>query len=209
LPHALERLLYHWQCIPDERKEEFSAVTGLTKDIHGRLVGTPFPFQPTDSNSLEIRFKYKVRGEKSGFQRTEILRQFRYPQFDGETMIADSLIYHRIALRYKTRYVNEVVQVYHDTPGSWLSNMCKLRARNCRGGRYYYQELINLNYPMPVAALLQGHANYVRSSFHGGVGIKQQLEGARSLAYWLASFPVGYLAYLNDLFQISRTEQRA
>ena len=61
---ALERLKFHWDSIPEGEKEEFSAVTCLCEDPDGSLVGSRFPFDPTDSNSLEIRFRYKVSGEK-------------------------------------------------------------------------------------------------------------------------------------------------
>lgn len=64
VPGALERFKYHWDAIPADKRRAFSAVTVLCKDHHGKPVGTRFPCDPTDSDSLEIRYKYKVKSEK-------------------------------------------------------------------------------------------------------------------------------------------------
>ena len=69
-PDALAVLHAQWMSIPDEERHRFSAVSGLAVDERGRLIGTPFPFDVTDSDSLEIRYRYRVKGDKSGIQRS-------------------------------------------------------------------------------------------------------------------------------------------
>lgn len=83
VPVALERFKYHWDNIPLNEQNNFSAVTALCKDQKGTLVGDKFPLDITDSDSLEIRYKYKVKGEKWGFHRTDILKQFPFPDFEN------------------------------------------------------------------------------------------------------------------------------
>ena len=156
-PHALEVLKASWDSIPGDQKPGFSAVTGLAQYESGELVGTRYPFSPTDSNSLEIRHRYGVRGEKCGFQRTDVLRQYPYKIFPGENHIPDSLIYNRIAIKYQTRYINEVVRKFYDTPGGWTRNSVKVRFRNPRSIRYYYRDLIGLPYPFGLKSKLKGY----------------------------------------------------
>ena len=196
VPVALERFKFHWDSIPMDQKEEFSAVTGLVQDPNGNIIGSRFPFDPTDSNSLEIHLKYNVTGDKAGFQRTEIMRQFPYPDIEGETFITESLIWNRIALKYKTRYVNEVLKIAFPSRNSLSAPL--VRAKNPKGARLYYREFVNLEYPTPKTKLLRGYANYVRFSCHAGIGIVNQIKDIRSPLYWLAAFPIGYLAYLRD-----------
>jgi glycosyltransferase involved in cell wall biosynthesis len=85
VPEALERFLFYWQSIPEADKPRFSGVTCLCEDEQGRLVGSPFPHSPCDSDSIEIRLRYKVKGEKWGFQRTDVMRLFPFPEVRGES----------------------------------------------------------------------------------------------------------------------------
>lgn len=206
VPQALERFKYHWETIPDADKPGFSAVTALVSDPSGRIVGDRFPYDPTDSNSLDVRYKYRVRGEKRGFQRTEVLREFPTPQFPGEKIIPDSMLWYRIALRYKTRYVNEALEVYYPTaPGSLSTRGFLARAKSPRGCRYYYQQMVAMDYPFPEHALLRGYANYIRYSMHGGVSIRRQFQEIPSLARCLIAWPVGLAAYLKDRRELAAT----
>src|SRR5688572_19278005 len=113
VPHALERLKHHWDAIPEADRERFSAVTALCLDQHGALVGTRFPFDPTDSDSLEVRYRYRVKGEKWGFHRTAVLKQFPFPMLEGERYMPFRVVWGAIARRYKTRYVNEALRIYY------------------------------------------------------------------------------------------------
>ena len=65
VPQALERLHFHWMSIPDDERAGFSAVSALAMDEHGDIIGTRFPEDVFDSDSLEIRYRYKV-GATSG-----------------------------------------------------------------------------------------------------------------------------------------------
>src|SRR4029079_5978493 len=102
-PNALERLLHHWQSIPDAERSGFSAVSALAEDEHGRLIGTEFPTSPLDSDSAELRYRYRVRGDKFGFQRTEVLRRNPIPVVEGYAgYMPESIVWSAIARQYRT-----------------------------------------------------------------------------------------------------------
>jgi len=206
VPNAFERYKYHWDTIPGEQKHRFSAVSSLTIDPQGRVIGSRFPYDPTDSDSLEIRYKYKVTGEKRGFHRTDVVREFPLPRFENEKIAIDSLLWNRIALKYKTRYVNEALMIYYPTPNNMGARRFISRARNPRGARQYYWELIGCGYPFSPAALIKEYANYVRFSIHAGVPIRDILQDAPSQVYCLAAFPLGWAVYRRDLFDLKATE---
>ena len=101
-------------------RQRFSGVSGHTSDEDGVAHGTPFPFDPTDSDSLEIRFRYKVKGENWGFHRTDVMREFPLPEIEGYTgLVPSSVAWNAIARKYKTRYVNETLKTWsQDQPTS-------------------------------------------------------------------------------------------
>src|SRR5216684_6062284 len=55
---ALERFKYHWDKIPPNQRDKFSAITVLCQDQKGRLVGDRFPRDVLDSDCIELVFKY-------------------------------------------------------------------------------------------------------------------------------------------------------
>jgi hypothetical protein len=203
-PAALERLKYHWDRLPEADRPRFSAVTAHCVDQHGRLVGTRFPFDPTDSDSLEIRYRFGVKGEKWGFQRTAVLREFPFPALEGERHMQMRIVWAAIARRYKTRYVNEVLRIYHvdDGPGHLTNRATRLR--HARVHAFGYRHALDDDWrwfrAAPIA-FARSAANYIRFSLHAGEGIAQALRqlatpGARLLAMLVV--PVGLAAYLRD-----------
>jgi glycosyltransferase involved in cell wall biosynthesis len=112
LPNALEILNQHWQNIPELVRVEFSAVTGLCIDDTGKIVGSRYPTDVFDSDSLAIRYRYKIKGEKWGFQRTDVLRKFPFPE-NIQGLVPESVVWSAISSSYKTRFVNDVLRIYH------------------------------------------------------------------------------------------------
>lgn len=111
-PTALERFIYHWIKIPEKERNNFAGVCGLCQDEQGNIVGTLFPGDwGIDSDSLEIYYRFAVRGEKWGFCRTDVLRAHPFPEhLPGH--VPEGVIWTAIAARYKTRFVNEALRIY-------------------------------------------------------------------------------------------------
>jgi len=118
MPHTLTRLHAVWHSIPEAKRPLFSAVTGLCVRPDGQIVGERYPQDVLDSTSLDIRYRYRVGGEKFGFQRTDVLRQFPFPE-DIPGFVPESLVWSAIARQgYLTRFVNETLRIYYDSPDS-------------------------------------------------------------------------------------------
>jgi glycosyltransferase involved in cell wall biosynthesis len=113
MPNALESLNRHWMSIPDSQRSHFSAVTGLCIDTTGEIVGSRFPADVLDSDTSEVFYRYGVVGEKWGFQRSDILRQFPFPE-DVDGYVPEGVVWSAIAAHYKTRFINEVLRIYHN-----------------------------------------------------------------------------------------------
>ena len=196
LPQALERFKHYWDSIPEGERHLYSAVTCLMQDESGKICGNPFPFPVVDSDSLEMRDRYQSTGERWGFHRTDVLRQFPFPEIDGETFITEGVVWTRIALSFKTRYVNDVLGVYFRESDSIRGTGA--RVKNPRGAALYYRQLANTNYPLSNRFRLRSYVNYVRYSFHAKVGAGVQLREVRSAIRWWLALPVGVLLVLRD-----------
>ncbi len=209
LPQALQRLKYHWDSIPEGQREGFSAVTALCQEPTGKLIGDPFPRDVLDADSIELMFRYKVRGGKWGFQRTDVLKQYPFPVFPGVPFIAESFVWMALSRRFKTRFVNEVLHIYHLGAGSG-SHQSDLSARTLQGRAFYHRQVLNdfadllPRYPW---GLFRSAINFSRYSFGGRKGLRLQLTALRPLrARFLlaASAPIGFLMALRDRHRAGR-----
>jgi glycosyltransferase involved in cell wall biosynthesis len=210
VPEALERFLHHWNAIPEGERPGFSAVTALCVDQHGELVGTPFPHDVTDSDPLEIRYRHKVTGEKWGFHRTDVLREFPFPVVPGKPYVSESVVWDKIAHRYRTRYVNERLRIYYvDFDAGNIMTTMRDASRSSSGFLVVFREQLtdHLRYARwaPLEFVRAG-ALYTRHAFHQGLGPARQGRALplRAWPFWLVGAPAGIALYARDRVRARR-----
>jgi glycosyltransferase involved in cell wall biosynthesis len=145
LPHALDRIYWHWNTIPESRRDEYWAIAGLACDENGKIVGDQFPSSPFDSNFRDLHYVHQIRGEKFYVSPTDILRKYPFPEIPGTQFVPEAVIWFEIAKTYRHRAVNEVCRVYYrdqTEAGAKLSSR-KNMPTTARGRLYYYIWLLN------------------------------------------------------------------
>jgi len=203
VPEALERFKVHWESIPADRRARFSAVTALCMDEHGRPVGDRFPRDITDSEPLELYFRYRTRGEKWGFQRTDVLLEFPFPEPPGVSFVSESIVWFAIARRFKTRYVNEYLRIYCSS-GPTEPRLSTLTVSTAQGRLVVHRAVIEeyLDYASIAPLLvLKSLVNYSRYSFIAGTGVPGQLVGVSTAGrkvLVLSAVPLGFAFYVRD-----------
>jgi glycosyltransferase involved in cell wall biosynthesis len=213
VPNGLERFDAIWRSIPDDQRDGFSGVTVNCVDEAGRLVGTEFPEPVLDSGSSEIRFRYRVKGEKWGFQRVDVMRLYPLPMIPGYLgYMPEAIIWRAIGRTYKTRFVNERLRIYWQDQKT--SNAAAPIQTRALGGLLEAQSLLNHDMRWfrydPIAFLLKA-AKFSRCALHVGWSVATQFRqlnawGARAL--WVVSFPVGLGVYLLDRRRGGRATDR-
>ena len=202
VPNALERLKCHWDSIPGQQRPAFSAVTANCVDQEGKLVGTPFPKDVLDSDPLEMRYRYRVRGEKWGFQRTDVLRQYPFPEALTRQYVPEDVVWTEIARKYKTRFVNEALRIYHSDQPSMVHG--QEPGKNAEGGRLQHLTVLNRQigyFRYAPLEFCRSAVHYARFSFHARRGVGRQWADlgpwlARLL--WAVFLPVGWAVYFRD-----------
>jgi len=192
LPESLERFLSYWEEIPRDARNAYVGVTVHCMDGNGRRVGDAFPSDRFDSRPYELYARHRVRGEKWGFQRTEILRRFPFPIFKGEKRVPASLVWNRIGLEYLTRYVNDALRIYEIHDDSVTRHSARARASSWRGTALYYDELSAL--PIPAAERFKASVNYLRFAMPGLGAARAVLGAKRRLAALAVLIPAALIA---------------
>lgn len=202
---ALARLQYHWDSIPKDEQDKFSGIDCLCQDQNGNLIGSYYPFNPTDANYFEIRYRLKVTGEKWGFQRTDVLREFPFPQVRGEKLyVPENIVWSSIAQRYKIRCVNECLRIYYVNNSTDQITQTDWVRKNPLGFNLMCKSILekDIDYLSFAPLFFVRYAiNYSRSCFHLKTDIKQQLMNLNSgvgRLLWFMTIPLGYMLWLKD-----------
>jgi glycosyltransferase involved in cell wall biosynthesis len=206
VPEALERFKHFWDSIPESKRNQFSAVTVLCKDQNGRLIGKKFPQDIIDSDSLEIFYKYKLKGEKWGFHRTEVLKEFPFPIINSVNFVPESIIWNAIARKFQTRFVNEPLRIYFKKENRGSEQLSRPNKPSAQAAAYLLSHSTVLNGEIDYFLFRPKHffvsaLQYARYSFHTGSGILKQIKGlanSRATALWVVMLPGGLLVFWGD-----------
>ena len=110
LPYdSLARVSACEKSLTDNKTDIFAGVAGIKGKIGGGFCGKTFDGEYLDITYLETG-KNGIYGDKAEVYYTDVLRQYPFPEFDGEKFIMESVVWNVIAeAGYKLRYFNEIV----------------------------------------------------------------------------------------------------
>lgn len=139
--NAVERLTDSWQGIPAEKKQRYAGMIAYKgRDEEYTLNGELFP--EVEADSLTGLEQKGFRGETVLVLRTEILREFLFPEFDGENFVPEAVVYDRIDRKYQYKVIPEIFMVCEYQPDGLTRRIAQLRNDNPRGWLLYYQQRI-------------------------------------------------------------------
>jgi glycosyltransferase involved in cell wall biosynthesis len=199
LPNALERCWTRWQEIPEENRNQYVGLAALAAYPDGRVVGTRFPQDILDSDSIEIRSVHRVKGDKKSFLRAEVFRQYPFPE-NLTRYTPEAIVWNRIALRYKTRFVNEVWG-HIDYQADGMSATRHIgKIPGARGMWLSASELLDSGKPMNFWFSLRTQSTFARFFLHDRALTARALREIRERAS-LAGLALGLLLYARDKYR--------
>ncbi len=129
--------------------ENICAVSGLKVSAKGNVWGDKpaFKNQWVDASNFE-RTKYNLWGDKAEVYRTDIMKKFPFPEFDGEFFVTEAVCWDRIAAEgYKIRWYNEPIYVcdyLEDGLTQSGANEFEGHRKNYKGYCYYIKQCMGI-----------------------------------------------------------------
>ncbi len=203
-PEALENCWSLWQQIPLLERKRFVGITALTADPSGKLIGTAFPDDILDCDALDLRYKFRVLGDKKGFQRADVLRKFPFPENLGN-FVPEGIVWNRIALKYLTRHVNEVWCTMNYQASGLSQRAASQMIDSARAYICFDQECLDLKRKLPLSVRLRRSASLFRFAMHA------KAPGALKVPNLLLPITIlpGLALYLRDRYRIQRSLRAA
>jgi glycosyltransferase involved in cell wall biosynthesis len=207
VPESLARFWHHWQSIPADLQPKFVGVTGLCSYPTGERIGAAFPRDVFDADVIDLRYKYRIGGEKGGILRTDVMRQFPYPENLGK-YVSESLVWNRMAQKYQTRFVNEVLTIKEYQPGGITDKGRLIQVRDTQASLLCARELMALGHRLPLEPRVRAYANYARHSLHQGIPFAKQWTQAASKAMFCLCYPIGVYLKKKDTVLVKEEQRR-
>jgi glycosyltransferase involved in cell wall biosynthesis len=186
---ALEIFNTLWENMDISLKERVQGIKCNCINQHGDFVGNPFPEDYWIADIFDLVYKYKINGEKWGFIRTDIFKEFPFPE--DQKFTSEGVIWHRMYYKYPAVFVNKILRIYYvdDNPES-LSVITKWDPKFAPGKRLlpldfinYYFKRVNYNPKLIMYYFLM----YWNFSFLSKITVHNALKDINNLSMRLLS----------------------
>ncbi|WP_410984893.1 glycosyltransferase family 2 protein [Bacillus cereus] len=125
-----------------EDKKLFCGVSGNRGGSSKDFLGTTFKGEYVDATSLE-RNKYNITGDKAEVFYTDVLRKYKFHEFEGEKFMTEATVWNRMAYEgYKIRWFNKTIYICNYLEDGLTKNMRDIFAKSPKGTAYYINQQI-------------------------------------------------------------------
>lgn len=188
---ALETVENSWHDISDDKS--FAGIAGLDITMDTReVIGSGLPQEHIDCNAIDIRYRHHVTGDMKEVFRTEVLREFPFPEFAGERFCPEQLVWFRMARRYRLRYINKPIYIADYQPDGITAGITRARMRNPSASMLTYAELTEC--PVPFLVKVKAAINFWR--FWHCRTATSVVPRVALRWYWLR--PLGWMMHVRD-----------
>ena len=188
-----------------QNQDKFISVMGLSQYEDGSIVGHQYPNNGFDGSIFDMRYKYKVRGDKFGIFITKtyqnLLKDFDYSGYKGKGYIPQAVFFNTYdAAGVKTRFVNKIVRNYHldDSDENSVSNT-RWTGKNTFGLMEGYKSFLNsyasklFQYPKALLRNLVGYQVYSIINDKGIIEMNNELKNFKLLSLIIYPLSLIYL----------------
>lgn len=144
LSTALQVLVKEWDSIPISIREQYRGVVALCQYNDGRQVGECFPENINDLSKEKANdLCDSMHAEHVAILNSKILKENPWPEPEGITYVGEDIVWKRIERMYRTRYVNQIVRIYHMDSGNSATYDKKRTLQYCIDNQWNYAYRLN------------------------------------------------------------------
>lgn len=183
---------YYEQC---KGYKDCAGVCGLMAHHDGQLIGTGFPKDPMYESALQFRYAEKgnVTGDLLEVYKTSVMREFPFPEIENEKFCPESLVWNRIANKYKLFCFNKIVYYRDYLDGGLTSKIVKIRMNSPIASTMTYAEM--LDYNISLKWKIRSAINYWRFKY---CITNKSLKAPAVKWYWKVFQIIGLIMHLKD-----------
>lgn len=196
LENSLSLVKKYYQDI--KSNDDIIGLVGFRCHPNGQIFGGGLPKKTIDADIFEIHDKYNLKAvDKAKIIKTNEFRKFLFPDIKGENFVAESIIWNRMALNYKYRYIDEAIYVCEYLEHGLSYNSIRNRRKNSRYSCLLYNELM-VNPNASIKTKLRAAINYWRFAMCRRNNFFSIFSEANNKFMFLFGFFPGFIMFIKD-----------
>lgn len=181
-----------------DNKENVAGVVGLKCFFDKTIVGSNNLKNDIICSLLEHRYKYKRLGDRAEVIKTAVFRKFKFPKFNTETFVPESIVWNRMALKYSMLFFPENVYECEYLEDGLSSKSIALRRKNPVGISVLYSELTHIK-SIDMVTKFKTHINFWRFYWCLSNSLKRKhFFYIKNHFYTIICMPIGTIMYCKD-----------
>ncbi|MDZ5040772.1 glycosyltransferase family A protein [Clostridium perfringens] len=170
-----------------------ASISFLRSYSNGRIIGDRFPEDFYLSNYIDCRINSNIKGDKSEVYSTEIIKNFSFPEIEGEKFIGEGIIWTKLGRKYKELYINKAIYITEYLEGGLTNSGRKLRINCPEGGRLNAKE--GMCREVILKMRIKYSILYVCYSFFAEKNIREIIKDNKYKCITLINIFPGYLLF--------------
>jgi hypothetical protein len=140
-----------------------------------------------------MRYKYGVKGDMAEVFLTEVLREFPFPEIEGERFCPEMTVWDRIAMKYRLRVFHKVIYYRDYLDGGLTDNIVRVRMKSPVTSMICYSELLDM--PIPFVQKLKAAVHYWRFRFCAS---REKRNEVKISPFWIIAKPLGWIMHVRE-----------
>lgn len=191
---SLEIILQKYEKI--RNKKNIAGIAGRKGYITGGYIGSNVVWtEDLICSSLDLRMRRNVKGDMAEVFKTEVLKEYLFPKFEGEKFCPEALVWNRISKKYSLLWFSDIVYKAEYIETGLTANIVKVRKYSPKASCLYYSELSK--YEIPFVQKIKAVANYWRFAIYDNVPFISKVKKVSKLLSIMA-LPISLSLIIRD-----------
>jgi len=126
-PDAIETIEKDWESVKGKNLCGISYLRGYSET---EVIGDEHPVNYAIDTLINVRFNQNVTGDKAEVWKTCCLKDLQFPEYEGEKFISESILWIKLAKKYKMLFVNKIIYITEYLEGGLSDTGKPLRFRS-------------------------------------------------------------------------------
>lgn len=157
---------------------------------YNNVIGDEFLHEGYD-NLNKVRYIDNVSGDKAEIWKTDYVKKFQFPEYEGEKFIGEHYIWCQLSEKYDMYFSNKIIYITEYLTSGLTKSGRRMRLKNSKGGKSGSLIMTKNIYPLKIR--IKNALLYVCYSFFDQDTIVEITKNSR-LIVWICILP-GYLLF--------------
>ncbi len=151
-----------------------------------------------DATPVEYRHKLKIMGDRAEVIKTDVLKKYKFPKFEGENFMSESFLWHSMSQdSLRIRWFNKVTYITEYLDDGLTKNASQLIKKNCRSRAFVNNIAVGTD-GIPLWDKFKECVSYFRYGKYSGDSYSTLYKAVNNRLMGIISIPVAAIFKIKD-----------